>query len=187
MSDIIAERKIAGGNAMKFRMLPVVGFAVLLASLFLGSSCGNGVGNANCPVCGTNQNGGVNLIDVMIVPEHNPNGEPGGPFNIFDISWVDPTNRLFFVTDRIGLDVPIFSTMLPTLRCSRSAATTPLPRLETTPAYAIPAFLRLRRRRATSPDLAAKMPLFVCRADLVPTGTSADGWEASAAPPVPIT
>jgi hypothetical protein len=111
MSEIIAERKIAGGNAMKFRMLPVVGFAVLLASLFLGSSCGTGPGNVNCPVCGTNQNGGVNLIDVMIVPEHNPNGEPGGPFNVFDISWVDPTNRLFFVSDRIGLDVPIFSTI----------------------------------------------------------------------------
>src|ERR1700675_2219039 len=110
MNDIIAERKIAGGNAMKFRMLPVVGFAVLLASLFLGSSCGNGPGNVNCPRCGTNQNGGVNLIDVMIVPEHNPNGEPGGPFNIFDISWVDPTTRTYTVTDRIGLDVPVFST-----------------------------------------------------------------------------
>src|ERR1700675_1534473 len=109
MNDIIAERKIAGGNAMKFRMLPVVGFAVLLASLFLGSSCGNGPGNVNCPRCGTNQNGGVNLIDVMLVPEHNPNGEPGGPFNIFDISWVDPTNRLYYVSDRIGLDVPAFS------------------------------------------------------------------------------
>jgi hypothetical protein len=47
----------------------------------------------------------------MIVPEHNPNGEPGGPFNIFDISWVDPANRLYYVTDRIGLDVPAFSTV----------------------------------------------------------------------------
>src|SRR3984885_10443380 len=46
----------------------------------------------------------------MIVPEHTPNGEPGGPFNIFDISWVDPTNRLYTVSDRIGLDVPVFST-----------------------------------------------------------------------------
>jgi hypothetical protein len=46
----------------------------------------------------------------MIVPEHNPNGEPGGPFNIFDISWVDPTNRQYYVSDRIGLDVPAFST-----------------------------------------------------------------------------
>jgi hypothetical protein len=47
----------------------------------------------------------------MLVPEHNPNGEPGGPFNIFDISWVDPVNRLYSVSDRIGLDVPVFNTV----------------------------------------------------------------------------
>lgn len=108
---MIEERKIAGGNAMKSKILPALAFAVLLGSFFFAVSCGNGVGNQNCPVCGTNQNGGVNLIDVMIVPEHNTNGEPGGPFNIFDISWVDPVNRLFFVSDRIGLDVPAFSTV----------------------------------------------------------------------------
>src|ERR1700734_1036583 len=110
-NDIIRARKIAGGNAMKSKMLPVIAFAVLLGCFFFAVSCGSGPGNQNCPVCGTNQNGGVNLIDVMIVPEHNPNGEPGGPFNIFDISWVDPTNRLYFVADRIGLDVPMFSTV----------------------------------------------------------------------------
>lgn len=96
---------------MKSKMLPVVAFAVLLGAFFLESSCGSGPGNANCPVCGTNQNGSFGIIDVMIVPEHNTNGEPGGPFNIFDISWVDPTNRLYSVSDRIGLDVPIFSTL----------------------------------------------------------------------------
>ncbi len=47
----------------------------------------------------------------MLVPEHNANGEPGGPFNIFDISWVDPVNRLYYVSDRIGLDVPVFNTV----------------------------------------------------------------------------
>ena len=109
--EIIAERKIAGGNAMRSKMLPVLAFAVLLASVFFEVSCGSGPGNVNCPVCGTNKNGSVGLIDVMIVPEHNPNGEPGGPFNIFDISWVDPVNRLFYVTDRIGLDVPAFSSV----------------------------------------------------------------------------
>jgi len=51
------------------------------------------------------------LIDVMLVPEHNGNGEPGGPFNIFDISWADPVNRLYYVADRIGLDVPVFNTI----------------------------------------------------------------------------
>jgi hypothetical protein len=109
-NEMIKERKIAGGNAMK-KMLPVLAFAVLLGSFFFEVSCGSGPGNVNCPVCGTNQNGGVNLIDVMIVPEHNPNGEPGGPFNVFDISWVDPVNRLYYVSDRIGLDVPIFNSV----------------------------------------------------------------------------
>ena len=47
----------------------------------------------------------------MLVPEHNPNGEPGGPFNIFDIGFVDPVNRTYVITDRIGLDVPVFSTV----------------------------------------------------------------------------
>lgn len=96
---------------MKSRILPVLAFVALLATFLVAPSCGNGPGNIQCPVCGTNKNGTVTLIDVMIVPEHNPNGEPGGPFNIFDISWVDPTNRLFFVADRIGLDVPVFSTV----------------------------------------------------------------------------
>src|SRR5271168_4853318 len=108
-NEIIRAGKIAGGNAMK-KMLPVLAFAVLLGSFFFEVSCGSGPGNVNCPVCGTNQNGSVGLIDVMIVPEHNTNGEPGGPFNIFDISWVDPVNRLFYVSDRVGLDVPGFST-----------------------------------------------------------------------------
>ena len=92
---------------MKSKTLPCLAFVALLA-VFILNSCGSSP--ANCPVCGTDKNGTIGLIDVMIVPEHNPNGEPGGPFNIFDISWVDPTNRLFSVSDRIGLDVPVFST-----------------------------------------------------------------------------
>ena len=47
----------------------------------------------------------------MLVPEHNGTGEPGGPFNIFDISWVDPVNRLYYVSDRVGLDVPSFNSI----------------------------------------------------------------------------
>jgi hypothetical protein len=77
--------------------------------LVLLNSCGGS--SADCPVCGTQQNGPIGLIDVMLVPEHNPNGEPGGPFNIFDISWVDPVHRSYFVSDRIGLDVPVFNTV----------------------------------------------------------------------------
>jgi hypothetical protein len=82
---------------------------VALLGLVLLNSCGGTP--AGCPVCGSAQSGPIGLIDVMYVPEHNPNGEPGGPFNIFDISWVDPVHRVYVVSDRIGLDVPVFSTV----------------------------------------------------------------------------
>ena len=94
---------------MRPKMLHVLALVVLFGSILISNSCGSGP--AGCPVCGTSKNGTIGLIDVMLVPEHNPNGEPGGPFNIFDISWVDPTNRLYYVSDRIGLDVPIFNTV----------------------------------------------------------------------------
>ncbi|HXN99272.1 MAG TPA: hypothetical protein VN881_09385 [Candidatus Acidoferrales bacterium] len=93
---------------MKSKMFPLLALVALLAAMFISSSCGSS--QKSCPVCGTDKNGTIGLIDVMLVPEHNPNGEPGGPFNIFDISWADPTNRLYYVSDRIGLDVPVFST-----------------------------------------------------------------------------
>jgi hypothetical protein len=92
---------------MRAKMFPLLTFVALFGAILISNSCGSA---KNCPVCGTDKNGTIGLIDVMIVPEHNPNGEPGGPFNIFDISWVDPTNRLYYVSDRIGLDVPAFST-----------------------------------------------------------------------------
>src|ERR1700730_15077514 len=93
---------------MKSKMLPFVVLAGVLAALLFASSCGNG--SAVCPTCGTEKNVTVGLIAVLLVPDANGNGEPGGPFNIFDISWVDPVNHLYYVTDRIHLDVPIFST-----------------------------------------------------------------------------
>jgi hypothetical protein len=93
---------------MRSKMLPLVAFAIVLAATLISNNCG---GPANCPVCGTDKKATVGLIDVMLVPEHNANGEPGGPFNIFDISWVDPVNRLYYVSDRIGLDVPVFNTV----------------------------------------------------------------------------
>jgi hypothetical protein len=93
---------------MRSKMLPLVAFAIVLTATLISNNCG---GPANCPTCGTDKNGTVGLITVMLVPEHNGNGEPGGPFNIFDISWVDPVNRLYYVSDRIGLDVPVFNTV----------------------------------------------------------------------------
>jgi hypothetical protein len=93
---------------MKTKMVTLRNLIGLIGAMFVLTSCGGS--SADCPVCGTQKNGPIGLIDVMQVPEHNPNGEPGGPFNIFDISWVDPTNRTYFVSDRTGLDVPVFST-----------------------------------------------------------------------------
>jgi hypothetical protein len=100
--------KIAGGYAMRSKMLPFALLAGVLAAFLFASSCGNG--SSTCPVCGTDKNGTVGLINIMLVPEHNATGEPGGPFNSFDIGWVDPVNRLYYITDRVGLDVPMFST-----------------------------------------------------------------------------
>ena len=93
---------------MKAITIPLLKLLPLLGVLLFLSSCGGG--EANCPTCGTATNGPIGLLDVMLVPEHNPNGEPGGPFNIFDISWVNPATRTYFVSDRVGLDVPVFST-----------------------------------------------------------------------------
>jgi hypothetical protein len=81
----------------------------LLTVLFV---LANGCGSVkNCPVCGTTKNDGYAIIDIMPVPEHNPTGEPGGPFNSFDISVVDSVHHRFYVSDRIGLDIPVFDTV----------------------------------------------------------------------------
>ncbi|MBV9608911.1 MAG: hypothetical protein JO187_05090, partial [Acidobacteria bacterium] len=84
-----------------------VSSAALLALLLLVTSCGS---DSNCPTCGTTTKGSYSLIDVIPVPEHNPTGEPGGPFNSFDISVVDSQHHRFFVSDRIGLDVAVMDT-----------------------------------------------------------------------------
>jgi hypothetical protein len=82
---------------------------MLLTALFvLSSGCGS---VANCPTCGTTTAGAyVDIVNIP-VPEHNPTGEPGGPFNSFDISWVDPVHHLDYVSDRIGLAVVVVNTI----------------------------------------------------------------------------
>ena len=83
--------------------------SMLLTALFvLSSGCGS---VANCPVCGTTQAGAYADIVNITVPEHNPTGEPGGPFNSFDISWVDSVHHLDYVSDRIGLAVDVINTL----------------------------------------------------------------------------
>lgn len=89
-------------------MRPRILLLILISALFVViGGCGS---VANCPVCGTTQNDGYAVIDIIPVPEHNPTGEPGGPFNSFDISVADSTNHRYFVSDRIGLDVAVFDT-----------------------------------------------------------------------------
>src|ERR1035437_2990603 len=100
---------IDGGNSMKPKLLRLLALVALFGGALILNSCASSP--ANCPVSGTDKKGTMGLIYVMLVPEHNPNGEPGGPFNIFDIGWTDPVNRLYYITDRIGLDVPVFSTV----------------------------------------------------------------------------
>jgi hypothetical protein len=69
-------------------MRPKILLLILCTALFvLLSGCGS---TPNCPVCGTTTNGSYAVIDVITVPEHNPTGEPGGPFNSFDDSWIAP-------------------------------------------------------------------------------------------------
>jgi hypothetical protein len=82
--------------------------AVVTLIFVLASGCGS---VANCPVCGTTKGDGYANIDVIPVPEHNPTGEPGGPFNSFDISFIDPVHHLDYVSDRIGLDVVVVDTV----------------------------------------------------------------------------
>lgn len=78
------------------------------AWLFIMVGCG---GTANCPTCGsTNDGQGYTDILNIPVPEHNPTGEPGGPFNSFDISWINTATRLDYVSDRIGLAVVVVDT-----------------------------------------------------------------------------
>jgi hypothetical protein len=89
-------------------MRPRILLTILLTALFvLMSGCG---GVKNCPVCGTTTADGYANIVVVPVPEHNPTGEPGGPFSSFDIGVVDPVNHKFFVSDRTGLVVAVIDT-----------------------------------------------------------------------------
>jgi hypothetical protein len=62
-------------------------------------------------VCGTTKADGYADIVNITVPEHNPTGEPGGPFNSFDISWINQATHLDYVSDRIGLAVVVVDTI----------------------------------------------------------------------------
>jgi hypothetical protein len=89
-------------------------FTFLCTALFvLASSCGT---TPNCPTCGTTINGAYTIINVIPVPEHNATGEPGGPFNSFDISTIAPNATgtggpyLDYISDRIGIAMQVIDT-----------------------------------------------------------------------------
>ena len=99
-------------------MRPRILLTILLTGLFvILSGCGSA---KNCPVCGTTTNGAYAVINTIPVPEHNAAGEPGGPFNSFDISWIatpppggnSGSHNLDYISDRIGLDVAVIDTNL---------------------------------------------------------------------------
>src|SRR5579862_9543990 len=103
-SCLLQKRNTAGGDAMKLRILLIS----LISALWLMTlGCG---GVANCPTCGTPTGAGYTDILNITVPEHNPTGEPGGPFNSFDISWLNQATRLDYISDRIGLAVVVVDT-----------------------------------------------------------------------------
>jgi len=89
---------------MRFGVTKILFGVAAVVVTFLLNSCG---GQKGCPTCGTTVNGAYTVLNVIPVPEHNPTGEPGGPFNSFDISWFDPIQQRVYTSDRIGLDVVV--------------------------------------------------------------------------------
>ncbi|MFZ0816829.1 MAG: hypothetical protein WAM78_14990 [Candidatus Sulfotelmatobacter sp.] len=94
-------------------MRPRILLTILLTALFVMlSGCGT---TPNCPTCGTTLKGAYTVINVIPVPEHNNTGEPGGPFNSFDISTLAPNpavsgHYLDYVSDRIGVAMQVIDT-----------------------------------------------------------------------------
>jgi hypothetical protein len=97
-----------GGSSMRSRLATILGAVMVVALAFVWNSCGQQPG---CPTCGTTTSGAYGVIDIIPVPEHNPTGEPGGPFNSFDISWFDPNRRVVYTSDRIGLAIVVTDTV----------------------------------------------------------------------------
>ncbi|MGC1535472.1 MAG: hypothetical protein WA795_06145, partial [Candidatus Sulfotelmatobacter sp.] len=97
-------------------MRPRILLTILFTALFvIFSGCGT---TPNCPTCGTTINGVYSIVNVIPVPEHNATGEPGGPFNSFDISWISTppagglsgVDNLDYISDRIGVAVQVIDT-----------------------------------------------------------------------------
>jgi hypothetical protein len=76
----------------------------ILSSSVLTSGCTT---PANCPTCGTTQNGTIVAITSMEVPQSSPFGKP---FAVWDLVSQDPVNRRLYVTDRSHAAIAVFDT-----------------------------------------------------------------------------
>lgn len=76
----------------------------MLSSAALTTACNTA---ANCPTCGTTQNGTVTAITVMEIPQASPFGKP---FAVWDLVNQDPVNRRLYVTDRSHAAIAVFDT-----------------------------------------------------------------------------
>ena len=86
---------------MKSKILIALG---MLFSPALTIACGTA---ANCPTCGTTQNGTIVAINAMEVPQSSPFGKP---FTVWDLVLHDPVNRRLYVTDRSHAAIAVFDT-----------------------------------------------------------------------------
>jgi hypothetical protein len=87
---------------MKSKILLALG---VLSASALTSSCSS---PANCPTCGTTQNGAIVAINTMEVPQSSPFGKP---FAVWDLVNHDPVNRRLYVTDRSHAAIAVFDTV----------------------------------------------------------------------------
>src|SRR5260370_22794110 len=88
---------------MKSKILLALG---MLSSAALTSACSS---PANCPTCGTTQNGTIVAITSMEVPQSSPFGKP---FAVWDLVSHDPINRRLYVTDRSHAAIAVFDTTI---------------------------------------------------------------------------
>lgn len=77
----------------------------MLASAALSAGCNTA---ANCPTCGTSQNGTVVAINAMQIPQASPYGKP---FSVWDLVLQEPVNRRLYVTDRSHAAIAVFDTV----------------------------------------------------------------------------
>src|SRR5438270_6477958 len=90
---------------MKSKILLALG---IFSSAALTSACSS---PANCPTCGTTQNGTVVAINAMEVPQSSPFGKPFSVWDLVHHVVHGPSERRLYVTDRSHAAIAIFDTV----------------------------------------------------------------------------